>query len=118
MATSRNKDYSSPGILWLWLVFLALLLLLIKFFFIGTYYVEDNDAMPNNLSQGNLLIVSIQSKPKYEGDIVLIELFNGELVPAQFISHSEGNYKVLIGDETKWIKPKRIKGKVIKAIRL
>lgn len=113
MGREKNKSYRSSGIVWLWLIFLAFLLILIKFFFIGTYYIEGDST-----TQKSLIIVSIQSKPKVEGDIILIELTNGELAPAGYISHTKENCKVRIGGEEKWIKTKMIKGKMIKSFRL
>lgn len=113
MGREKNKSYRSSGIVWIWLIFLAFLLILIKFFFIGTYYIEGDST-----TQKSLVIVSIQSKPKVEGDIILIELTNGELAPAEYISHTKDKYKVRIGGEEKRIKAKKIKGKMIKSFRL
>lgn len=115
MDREKNKVSKSSGIVWIWLVFLAFLLLLIKFFFIGTYYINGVD---EGEPQRCLLFVSIQSKPKVQGEVILIELTDGELVPAIYIYHSNEKYKVRIGDESKWIKAKTIKGRVIKKIRL
>lgn len=117
MIKGGNRHRSSTKV-WIFLLFFAVLLLLIKFFFVGTFYVVDERILPGHVASNSLLIVSIQSAPSTEGDIILLELDSGEIVPALFISHLDTLYTVKVGDEIKKVEVNRAKGKVVSSIQL
>lgn len=109
MGNSGAKRSDERSWVWTWLLLLALLLLLIKFFFLGTYYVE---------SPRSLLFVAIQSEPRVEGDLVLIELTKGEVAPAEYKSGSAQSLLVEVGGEPIQVAPAQLRGRVIGTLHL
>lgn len=109
MSINKAKRSEERSWVWTWLLLLALLLLLIKFFFLGTYYVESPRA---------LLFVAIQAEPQVEGDMLLIELAEGEVVPAEYQEQREQSLLVQVGGEPIQVASTQLRGRVIGRLRL
>lgn len=98
---------------------LAIVLVLVKVFFVRSYYIRgDGGTLPQNVSTNSLLIVSIHSTPKSAGDLLLIEAPNGDFLPTQYLGQRSTQYLVDAGAGAFCVDQQYVRGKIIYIIRL